>query len=164
MSTSQHAQVIYEDLPANLCAIRDRVELLECTTLEENRSRTAEPVYSDKEKLPEPRDTSPVPGATSLGKASKEEEKSELKISRKSSPRIRRRTVVAGLQRDFNILERELLKFIAEQVSFISTLSHTAVFSITLYVSLNFCANIFVAVNMLTSRIVCSSTFHLIAA
>jgi hypothetical protein len=108
-------EVIYEDLPANLCAIRDRVELLECTTLEENRSRTDEPVHSDKEKLPEPRDTSPISGAISLEKASKKEEKPELKSSRKGSPRIRRRSVVAGLQRDFNILERELLKFIAEQ-------------------------------------------------
>lgn len=111
----QLVQVIYEDLPANLCAIRDRVELLESNTSQDSRNGTNEPENTDNQELPDPKE----PGSIPLEDASKEDDKPVRKMtsSRRVSPRIRKKPLVAGLQRDFNILERELLKFIAEQVS-----------------------------------------------
>ena len=98
-----HLQVIYEDLPANLCAIRDRVELLESNILRNSRSFTSEPKKFDKQELRE-EDTV---------------KEDEAESGRRDSPkRIPKRPLVVGLQRNFNILEQELLKFIAEKVRF----------------------------------------------
>ncbi|KAG0631523.1 hypothetical protein M758_1G260500 [Ceratodon purpureus] len=91
-------EVIYEDLPANLCAIRDRVELLESSILQNGRNGVNEEKTINKQDLHE--DVS---------------KKDEARSRRRDPPRIRKRPLVAGLQRDFNILEKELLKFIAEK-------------------------------------------------
>lgn len=104
-------------MPANLCAIRDRVELLESSILQDSESGMNEPGNIDNQELPDPKEYSMTPGSISLENASKEDDKPKARSGRRASPRIRRRPLVAGLQRDFNILERELLKFIAEQVS-----------------------------------------------
>ncbi|KAL2631523.1 hypothetical protein R1flu_016209 [Riccia fluitans] len=79
-------EVIYEDLPANLCAIRDRVENLKSET--ENIQATP----------PQPED----------------EEQIEKTLERRPSlvPKGGKRLRVAGLQKDFRVLERELLGFI----------------------------------------------------
>lgn len=113
----QHFQVIYEDLPANLCAIRDRVELLESSILQDSKSGTDEPDNIDSQKeLPERKESySTTPASILLEHFREGHDKPEARIPR-ASPRIRKRPLVAGLQRDFKILERELLKFIAEQV------------------------------------------------
>jgi hypothetical protein len=88
-----------------LCAIRDRVELLEFNSLQNGRTATNEPKKIDKQKLREE-------------DASKED---ETRSGRKDSPLIPKRPLIVGLQRDFNILEQELLKYISEKVSFYSS-------------------------------------------
>ncbi|KAL3689399.1 hypothetical protein R1sor_015708 [Riccia sorocarpa] len=79
-------EVIYEDLPANLCAIRDRVEYLK----QEFQNTEATPPQPEVEEHPE-----------------KTTEQRPRPVQ-KASKRLR----VAGLQKDFRVLERELLGFI----------------------------------------------------
>nr|GME09242.1 Polyketide cyclase [Ipomoea batatas] len=92
-------EVIYEDLPSNLCAIRDYIETLET----ENAQKTQEYVtYGEAEITPD-KDLS----ADSI---SPDEENSDSV----NSDSHRQRPKVPGLQRDIEILRAELLAFISE--------------------------------------------------
>nr|GMC64560.1 Polyketide cyclase [Ipomoea batatas] len=92
-------EVIYEDLPSNLCAIRDYIETLEA----ENAQKTQEYVtYGEAEITPD-KDLS----ADSI---SPDEENSDSV----NSDSHRQRPKVPGLQRDIEILRAELLAFISE--------------------------------------------------
>ncbi|XP_047330644.1 uncharacterized protein LOC124934196 [Impatiens glandulifera] len=80
-------EVIYEDLPSNLCAIRDFIE-------ERNSTLNCSETYSDNETI------------SSLFTQECD------RVDNESSTRQRSR--VPGLQRDFDVLKSELLKFISE--------------------------------------------------
>ncbi|KAG6557986.1 hypothetical protein Mapa_000165 [Marchantia paleacea] len=87
-------EVIYEDLPANLCAIRDRVEHLKLKT------------PSTQTVSPPERST----GSDDSGENEKPTRQQPKPVPKGGNKRFR----VAGLQKDFKILERELLAFIEE--------------------------------------------------
>ena len=119
-------QVIYEDLPANLCAIRDRVELLELESLQGSEQAAAHTnekkeveIISGKNSGVSQESSAPI--AKALEDASKAVDSRGVWRGPKPFPRTRRRPLVEGLQRDFNVLEKELLKFISEQVGHLFT-------------------------------------------
>lgn len=93
-------QVIYEDLPSNLCAIRDFVEKTEVAN---SPLASDEKIYMDQETASF--DTENDEGyGTPAEQVSDSNEKSLF----------RQRPRVPGLQRDIEILKAELLKFIEE--------------------------------------------------
>ncbi|XP_020524503.1 uncharacterized protein LOC18436761 isoform X1 [Amborella trichopoda] len=95
-------EVIYEDLPSNLCAIRDRVEVEEMA-----KSMRLESVVEQLKV-----GSSPTPSSSPLlVKESRGEGKAS---SRDAQTRSTPRPKVPGLQRDIEILKSELLKFISE--------------------------------------------------
>jgi hypothetical protein len=112
-------QVIYEDLPANLCAIRDRVELGEQQSPQdldylaqlgkeigmENSSKGDTISQGDHSVTT----SKPVKGARSKVKSA------PLTQNLQSLSGGRRRPLVSGLQQDIKVLDRELLKFISEK-------------------------------------------------
>lgn len=90
-------QVIYEDLPANLCAIRDRAELhgkQSIQTMDDIVTQTALRNASANQIQPNSQDR-----PNTMGNA---------KGTRK------RRPSVPGLQRSYEVLQRELTSFIAD--------------------------------------------------
>ncbi|KAJ8755613.1 hypothetical protein K2173_022208 [Erythroxylum novogranatense] len=102
-------EVIYEDLPSNLCAIRDYIEKMESTNSAEydyiEKMESTNSAEYDKEH------------SCSSNTEGGEEEAEEVTSYDKDS---RQRPKVPGLQRDIEILKSELLKFISEhgQVGF----------------------------------------------
>ncbi len=115
-------QVIYEDLPANLCAIRDRVELGEQQSPQDldylaQLHKEIDMENSNKGDTVSQGDHSvttskPVKGACSKVKSA------PLTQNLQSLSGGRRRPLVSGLQQDIKVLDRELLKFISEKVDF----------------------------------------------
>ncbi|XP_058006053.1 uncharacterized protein LOC110669488 isoform X2 [Hevea brasiliensis] len=92
-------QVIYEDLPSNLCAIRDYIERREDT----NSVEMNEPTQYSKELDP------------SNGMGDTEYSKKIVKVIDLNNPNSQRqRPRVPGLQRNIEVLKSELLKFISE--------------------------------------------------
>ncbi|CAH9109864.1 unnamed protein product [Cuscuta europaea] len=87
-------EIIYEDLPANLCAIRDYIEKREVTNA----------VLADGEAQTLHDNDLPADSSQTA-------EKNPNPIALKS---IRRRPKVPGLQRDMEVLRAELLSFISE--------------------------------------------------
>ncbi|KAH9551047.1 hypothetical protein CY35_10G104200 [Sphagnum magellanicum] len=112
-------QVIYEDLPANLCAIRDRVELGEQQSPQDldylaQLQKEIDMENSSKGDTVSQGDHSvttskPVKGASSKVKSA------PLTQNLRSLSGGRRRPLVSGLQQDIKVLDRELLKFISEK-------------------------------------------------
>lgn len=92
-------QVIYEDLPSNLCAIRDYIEKLEAAnSLEACELRQ----YSKEHDL-------------SSGDKDTEQSLAVEPVTYFNNPNsFRQRPRVPGLQRDIEVLKSELLKFISE--------------------------------------------------
>ncbi|KAK9096049.1 hypothetical protein Sjap_021546 [Stephania japonica] len=92
-------EVIYEDLPSNLCAIRDFVEKQEAT----NGSEMSEKIDVDERDASSGNETSP------------EKTKSAGQVSDICGPiPSRQRPRVPGLQRDVEVLKTELLSFISQ--------------------------------------------------
>ncbi|KAJ9176997.1 hypothetical protein P3X46_012254 [Hevea brasiliensis] len=92
-------EVIYEDLPSNLCAIRDYIERREDT----NSVEMNEPTQYSKELDP------------SNGMGDTEYSKKIVKVIDLNNPNSQRqRPRVPGLQRNIEVLKSELLKFISE--------------------------------------------------
>lgn len=90
-------EVIYEDLPSNLCAIRDYVEKGEAA----NSFDTCEETSNMEEQITSSRNV--------------DYNKSVERVSDESGPHTsRQRPRVPGLQRDIEVLKAELLKFITE--------------------------------------------------
>ncbi|KAL2553227.1 hypothetical protein Fot_06846 [Forsythia ovata] len=92
-------EVIYEDLPSNLCAIRDHVEK---RGIENSRETFNHDTYAEEQIA-----------ASSNGSSnnfSKPAEHSDSSCSNSSSQRPK----VPGLQRDIEVLKSELLNFISE--------------------------------------------------
>ncbi|KAL8034621.1 hypothetical protein ABFX02_12G040200 [Erythranthe guttata] len=87
-------EVIYEDLPSNLCAIRDYMEKREIENRQDNDSCAAD------------KDTASSKSANSLS--------TEAKDSYCVSSSSKQRPKVPGLQRDIEILKSELVNFISE--------------------------------------------------
>ncbi|KAH9551058.1 hypothetical protein CY35_10G104200 [Sphagnum magellanicum] len=112
-------EVIYEDLPANLCAIRDRVELGEQQSPQDldylaQLQKEIDMENSSKGDTVSQGDHSvttskPVKGASSKVKSA------PLTQNLRSLSGGRRRPLVSGLQQDIKVLDRELLKFISEK-------------------------------------------------
>ncbi|XP_041016494.1 uncharacterized protein LOC121259070 [Juglans microcarpa x Juglans regia] len=94
-------EVIYEDLPSNLCAIRDYVE---------RREMTHSPEACDQTRYSEDQIASPSLDMVHDFSCIMTEQVSNLIVQ--SSCRQRPR--VPGLQRDIEVLKAELLKFISE--------------------------------------------------
>lgn len=94
--------MIYEDLPSNLCAIRDYIEKKDAdVSLEKFDYATCEKTHSVSSSL--------CDASTSDCNESLEEDSD---CSRPSS--CRQRPKVPGLQRDIEVLKSELLSFITE--------------------------------------------------
>lgn len=92
-------EVIYEDLPSNLCAIRDYIEKRESN----NSSETEEHGQYSKEL------------DSSRGDSYHEHSMAVQQVSDVSNPNsLKQRPRVPGLQRDIDVLKSELLKFISE--------------------------------------------------
>ncbi|BAT73217.1 hypothetical protein LR48_Vigan01g009500 [Vigna angularis] len=91
-------EVIYEDLPSNLCAIRDYIE-----------NRTASNILESKQNTNSRQQTAPSGFADDDSYCSAEE-LSDCNAQSLSQQRRR----VPGLQRDIEVLKSEILKFIAE--------------------------------------------------
>ncbi|KAL5754182.1 hypothetical protein ACOSP7_022402 [Xanthoceras sorbifolium] len=93
-------EVIYEDLPSNLCAIRDYVE---------KRETESTPETCDNRQLFEER------GTSSNGDNEAYYTEIAEQLSDSCGPNsIKQRPRVPGLQRDIEVLKAELLKFISE--------------------------------------------------
>ncbi|XWS44628.1 hypothetical protein CRYUN_Cryun15aG0064500 [Craigia yunnanensis] len=93
-------EVIYEDLPSNLCAIRDYVEKREAQiSLETHENR----------QLPG-QQTSSCSNSNETGYS----DTAEKDLDSTSANSLRQRPRVPGLQRDIEVLKTELLKFISE--------------------------------------------------
>ncbi|KAK3035266.1 hypothetical protein RJ639_034703 [Escallonia herrerae] len=94
-------EVIYEDLPSNLCSIRDYIEKREAENVLEGCTGvicTKEQTYS-----------------SNYDKCADYSKSAADNISdHNRSPPFRQRTRVPGLQRDFEVLKQELLAFILE--------------------------------------------------
>ncbi|KAJ0967487.1 hypothetical protein J5N97_024404 [Dioscorea zingiberensis] len=86
--------VVYEDLPSNLCAIRDYVEKV---------LPTNDPLQQDAEIIP-------VNNAVHFPKSKPADKGSSLDASKS----LRQRPRVPDLQSNIEVLKAELLKFIAE--------------------------------------------------
>ncbi|CAK7354638.1 unnamed protein product [Dovyalis caffra] len=92
-------EVIYEDLPSNLCAIRDHIEKREAS----NALETDEPEQYSKE-LDSSKDDSDYEHSMVIQQVPDDNNPNSLK----------QRPRVPGLQRDIEVLKSELLKFISE--------------------------------------------------
>ncbi|XP_034691918.1 uncharacterized protein LOC117919017 isoform X1 [Vitis riparia] len=94
-------EVIYEDLPSNLCAIRDYIEKREAS----NSLETSDYVrYSEEQFI-----------SSSNGRDVDYHPKPADEVSDVSGPNpLRQRPRVPGLQRNIEVLKAELLKFILE--------------------------------------------------
>jgi hypothetical protein len=93
------SQVIYEDLPSNLCAIRDYIEnrkALQFSEVCEQTSNSGEQIISS--------------GSGDDNNSNSADDFSDCNVQSSSSQRSR----VPGLQRDIEVLKSELLKFVAE--------------------------------------------------
>ncbi|KAH1092346.1 hypothetical protein J1N35_019603 [Gossypium stocksii] len=99
LSEALMEEVIYEDLPSNLCAIRDYVEKTEAKiSLETQENR----------QLSGQQSSSSNGNETAYSDTRGEDEGSN------SANSLRQRPRVPGLQRDIEVLKTELLKFISE--------------------------------------------------
>ncbi|KAJ4835026.1 hypothetical protein Tsubulata_043441 [Turnera subulata] len=92
-------EVIYEDLPSNLCAIRDSIEKSVTSSLEKSE------LQQNSEELE-------LSGAMNDMTKYREEVEKAANVNSRNS--VRERPRVPGLQRDIEVLKSELLKFIAE--------------------------------------------------
>ncbi|XP_031473417.1 uncharacterized protein LOC116245933 isoform X1 [Nymphaea colorata] len=92
-------EVIYEDLPSNLCAIRDRIE--ECDPSSINSRIDGHDKFSKTQVYPD--------GSTFQVKVT-----NDVQIFRNDRQRRIQRPKIPGLQRNIEILESELRKYIAE--------------------------------------------------
>ena len=104
-----------------MCAIRDRVELLELESLQGSEQAAAHTNEKQEVEIISGENSgvsqeSGAPIARTLEDASKAVDSRGVWRGPKPFSRTRRRPLVEGLQRDFNVLEKELLKFISEQV------------------------------------------------
>nr|XP_027099921.1 uncharacterized protein LOC113719094 isoform X1 [Coffea arabica] len=93
-------EVIYEDLPSNLCAIRDYIE----TKVAENTSKAFD--YSAY--------TNELFASSSNENSASYDEPANQNLSSTASDSSRQRPKVPGLQRDIEVLKSELFTFIAE--------------------------------------------------
>ncbi|XP_062094366.1 uncharacterized protein LOC133800421 isoform X2 [Humulus lupulus] len=93
-------EVIYEDLPSNLCAIRDYVEKREAA-----RSSVT---HDQRTCLEEQISSSDIDIDDNLGPIADKKSDCSCQSSSRQRPRV------PGLQRDIEILKAELLKFISE--------------------------------------------------
>ncbi|XP_026445645.1 uncharacterized protein LOC113346316 [Papaver somniferum] len=91
-------EVIYEDLPSNLCAIRDFIEKREA----KNSSETCEDFRFSEENIPQ--------NGMETARGEPDEQASELG----SCNTLRKRPRVPGLQKDIEVLKAELLTFISK--------------------------------------------------
>ncbi|XVF58880.1 hypothetical protein PTKIN_Ptkin07bG0101600 [Pterospermum kingtungense] len=99
LSEALMEEVIYEDLPSNLCAIRDYVEKREAQiSLETHEDRQ---LYGQQ--------TSSSSSDSETGYSDREKG-----LDSTSTTSLRQRPRVPGLQRDIEVLKTELLKFISE--------------------------------------------------
>ncbi|XP_045823404.1 uncharacterized protein LOC123916092 [Trifolium pratense] len=92
-------EVIYEDLPSNLCAIRDYIENRKSSQFSEvceQNSNSEEQIISS--------------GSVDDSNCSSADDFSDCNVQSSSNQRSR----VPGLQRDIEVLKSELLKFVAE--------------------------------------------------
>ncbi|KAK5802139.1 uncharacterized protein LOC108454377 [Gossypium arboreum] len=99
LSEALMEEVIYEDLPSNLCAIRDYVEKTEAKISLETR---------ENRQLSGQQSSSSNDNETAYSDTGEEDEGSN------SANSLRQRPRVPGLQRDIEVLKTELLKFISE--------------------------------------------------
>ncbi|TYJ16777.1 hypothetical protein E1A91_A09G006200v1 [Gossypium mustelinum] len=99
LSEALMEEVIYEDLPSNLCAIRDYVEKTEAKISFETR---------ENRQLSGQQSSSSNGNETAYSDTGEEDEGSN------SANSLRQRPRVPGLQRDIEVLKTELLKFISE--------------------------------------------------
>lgn len=99
LSEALMEEVIYEDLPSNLCAIRDYVEKTEAKISLETR---------ENRQLSGQQSSSSNGNETAYSDTGEEDEGSN------SANSLRQRPRVPGLQRDVEVLKTELLKFISE--------------------------------------------------
>ena len=93
-------QVIYEDLPSNLCAIRDYIE----TKVAENTSKAFD--YSAY--------TNELFASSSNKNSASYDEPANQNLSSTASDSSRQRPKVPGLQRDIEVLKSEPFTFISE--------------------------------------------------
>ncbi|GFP90629.1 hypothetical protein PHJA_001207000 [Phtheirospermum japonicum] len=93
-------EVIYEDLPSNLCAIRDYIEKRETENHEDTTSNDS---YAERQQM-----------ALQSNIISSYNLTREAKDSDCTSSLSRQRPKVPGLQRDIEVLKSELLNFISE--------------------------------------------------
>ncbi|MBA0683234.1 hypothetical protein Goari_024906 [Gossypium aridum] len=99
LSEALMEEVIYEDLPSNLCAIRDYVEKREAKISLETQ---------ENQQLYGQQSSSSNGNETAYSDTGEEDEGSNSAISLRQRPRV------PGLQRDVEVLKTELLKFISE--------------------------------------------------
>ncbi|XP_065874877.1 uncharacterized protein [Euphorbia lathyris] len=92
-------EVIYEDLPSNLCAIRDYIEKREA---------------ADSLKMHETREYSKKVEACDGDSDTENGKETNKAIDLKNPNSLKQRPRVPGLQRDIEVLKSELLKFISE--------------------------------------------------
>ncbi|KAK8631837.1 hypothetical protein V6N13_028614 [Hibiscus sabdariffa] len=100
LSEALMEEVIYEDLPSNLCAIRDYVEKREA----ENSLETQE----DRKLSGQQTSSSSNGDETAYSDTAEQDVGSSTAISLRQRPRV------PGLQRDIEVLKTELQKFISE--------------------------------------------------
>ncbi|KAI9165042.1 hypothetical protein LWI28_006495 [Acer negundo] len=93
-------EVIYEDLPSNLCAIRDYVE--------EREAKSSLETYDNRQLFEEPATSSYGDNEANYSDIAEQLSDSCGPSSFKQRPRV------PGLQRDIEVLKAELLKFISE--------------------------------------------------
>lgn len=92
-------QVIYEDLPSNLCAIRDYVENQKAS---QSSEVCEQPTNSGQQNI--------TSASVDDNSSSSADDFSDCNVQSSSNQRSR----VPGLQRDIEVLKSELLKFVAE--------------------------------------------------
>ena len=99
------SQVIYEDLPSNLGAIRDYIEKKTGTSSDE----------SDEPQTEQQKDeNSQEQSCSSSEEGNNSRRTKENNSSSKSSSSTKQRSRVPGLQQDIEVLKSEILKFVAE--------------------------------------------------
>ncbi|KNA22884.1 hypothetical protein SOVF_030170 [Spinacia oleracea] len=105
LSEALMEEVIYEDLPSNLCAIRDYIE---------NRTGTSSDEYDEPSVEQQKYKTCEEEPCAPSNEGSSDQRTAESKSSRISSSPIKQRPRVPGLQRDIEVLKSEILKFVCE--------------------------------------------------
>ncbi|XP_021772641.1 uncharacterized protein LOC110736661 [Chenopodium quinoa] len=105
LSESIMEEVIYEDLPSNLCAIRDYIEKRMGTSSDEH-----DELHMEQQKD----ETCKEQPSLSSNEGKTDQRNVKIQLSSSSSTSIKQRPRVPGLQQDIEVLKSELLKFVSE--------------------------------------------------